>query len=63
MSKIRQDLNELIEDQDSIVCSMASSMKVKFDKYWGSLDDINEVLVMASVLDPRYKMGFLRLSF
>ncbi|GMJ04379.1 hypothetical protein HRI_004107100 [Hibiscus trionum] len=39
---------------------MTSSMIVKFDKYW---KDINVILSMASVLDPRRKLECLSLYF
>lgn len=38
-------------------------MKLKFDKYQGSFNDINKVLAMTTVLDPRYEMQFLRHYF
>ena len=34
--------------------SVAYSMKLKFEKYWGSIDDVNHIIFIAQVLDPRY---------
>ncbi|KAH0987679.1 hypothetical protein GBA52_014856 [Prunus armeniaca] len=31
---------------------MAQNMKLKYDKYWGSLDSVNQFLLIAVVLDP-----------
>ncbi|CAL8989023.1 unnamed protein product, partial [Prunus brigantina] len=42
--------------------SVAISMKRKFDKYWGKVEDINKLLLIAIVLDPRYKMEYLLFS-
>jgi len=38
---------------------MASSMKIKFDKYWGNIEKQNILLYVAVVLDPRYKMKYV----
>ncbi|KAL5580995.1 hypothetical protein UlMin_013437 [Ulmus minor] len=39
---------------------MVSKMKKKFDKYWGNLDNTNLSLYVAAVLDPRYKLGYIK---
>ncbi|KAA0035011.1 zinc finger BED domain-containing protein RICESLEEPER 3-like [Cucumis melo var. makuwa] len=33
---------------------MAMNMKIKFDKYWGSLEKMNKLMFVAMVIDPRY---------
>ncbi|KAI5344302.1 hypothetical protein L3X38_012179 [Prunus dulcis] len=43
----------------TVLKDMACSMKVKFEKYWGDLDKVNQLLMVALVLDPRYKLGNL----
>ncbi|XP_060676328.1 uncharacterized protein LOC132805410 [Ziziphus jujuba] len=42
---------------------MATKMKRKFDKYWGKMDDINPLLLIAIVLDPRYKLDYVEYCF
>lgn len=42
---------------------MAKDMQKKFDKYWGSFANFNPLMVIAVVLDPRYKMKFLKYAF
>nr|GMD25487.1 zinc finger BED domain-containing protein RICESLEEPER 2-like [Ipomoea batatas] len=42
--------------------TMAYEMKKKFDKYWEGLE-INKLLIVSSVLDPRSKMGFVTICF
>ncbi|XLU49334.1 hypothetical protein S245_044148, partial [Arachis hypogaea] len=38
---------------------MACSMKHKYDNYWGPVDKFNQLLLVAVVLDPRYKLDYL----
>ncbi|XLS86818.1 hypothetical protein HN51_036984 [Arachis hypogaea] len=38
---------------------MACSMKNKYHKYWGPVDKFNPLLLVAVVLDPRYKLDYL----
>ncbi|CAL2254202.1 unnamed protein product [Prunus armeniaca] len=40
-----------------------SAYKTKFDKYWGNIREVNQVLIVAVVLDPRYKMDYVQYSF
>lgn len=39
--------------------SVATSMKLKFDKYWGDIEKVNPILFVAQSLDPRYKFDML----
>ncbi|KAK2634787.1 hypothetical protein Ddye_029579 [Dipteronia dyeriana] len=39
---------------------MTVSMKQKFDKYWMGLDKTNNMLIIAVVLDPMYKFGYVK---
>ncbi|XP_028774231.1 zinc finger BED domain-containing protein RICESLEEPER 2-like [Neltuma alba] len=56
-------LNRRANNQSSLLSSMAKSMQIKYDKYWGKFDNFNPLLVIAVVLDPRYKMKFLKFAF
>jgi len=38
---------------------MAMSMKAKYDKYWENVDNINYLLYVAVVLDPRNKLRYV----
>ena len=42
---------------------MAKRMKDKFDKYWENVENMNMLLYIASVLDPRHKLEFVRFYF
>ncbi|VVA36645.1 PREDICTED: zinc finger [Prunus dulcis] len=35
------------------------NIKMKFKKYWGDFDKLNQILMVVLVLDPRYKLGNL----
>ena len=37
-------------------------MKLKFDKYWGDADKMNNLIFLASVFDPREKLEYLAFS-
>lgn len=38
---------------------MASNMRKKFEKYWGDPDKMNVFLLIAAVLDPQSKLGYV----
>ena len=38
-------------------------MKLKYDKYWGSVDRIYLMLFVAIVVDPRYKLKYVKFWF
>ncbi|XP_023750324.2 zinc finger BED domain-containing protein RICESLEEPER 2-like [Lactuca sativa] len=38
---------------------MATKMKEKYDKYWSNSSNINVLLFIAPILDPRYKLGYV----
>ncbi|CAL2279156.1 unnamed protein product [Prunus armeniaca] len=42
---------------------VASLMKLKFDKYWGSFDVMNKLIFLGNVLDLRMKLQILQISF
>ncbi|KAK9286316.1 hypothetical protein L1049_014706 [Liquidambar formosana] len=48
---------------DPCLSSMAVKMKDKFDRYWGNIDKINMMLLVAVVLDPRYKMRYVKFGY
>ncbi|KAL5568167.1 hypothetical protein UlMin_024742 [Ulmus minor] len=53
-------LKKLAITNDILLLHMVSKMKKKFDKYWGNLDNTNLLLYIATVLDPRYKLGYIK---
>ncbi|KAL6585703.1 hypothetical protein OROMI_002347 [Orobanche minor] len=63
---VKAELDELYDrpvdesstEVDIILYEMAEKMRKKFQKYYGSLDDINKLLLVALVLDPHYKLKY-----
>ncbi|KAL4600243.1 hypothetical protein ACB092_11G184500 [Castanea dentata] len=61
---IEDQLQQLCSvDGDPLLKSMAVEMKKKYDKYWGSIDNINLMLFVAVVLDPRYRLKYVNFLF
>ena len=60
---IHMRLKELCEKEDSLLSAMAMGMRRKFEKYWGNGDYINCLLFVVVVLDPRYKLDYLKYCF
>ncbi|KAK2653165.1 hypothetical protein Ddye_013021 [Dipteronia dyeriana] len=60
---IFNQLTSLSTERDPLVSRMAMSMKLKFDKYWKSLDQTNNLLIIAVVLDPMYKLAYVKWRF
>ncbi|XP_059629818.1 zinc finger BED domain-containing protein RICESLEEPER 2-like [Cornus florida] len=56
---IERELSECTKNLDPRLSAMAAKMKVKFDKYWGSIKKVNIMLVVAVVLDPRFKLNYV----
>jgi hypothetical protein len=42
---------------------MGERMMMKYNKYWGDLDKVNEFMFVAVILDPRTKLGSLEFWF
>ena len=51
------------EKDGYLLRKMANYMKTKFEKYWGNFDNLNHLLYVGLVLDPRYKLRFLEYCF
>lgn len=63
LCEMQNQLSKFSKQEDSLVSSIAVSMKKKYEKYWGNVDNINSLLVVAVVLDPRFKMDYLKYCF
>ena len=48
---------------DPLLKGMAQRMKLKYDKYRGSVDRINPILFVAVVVDHRYKLKYVKFWF
>lgn len=56
-------LSDTSKDSHSILSEISRCMQLKYDKYWGPLQEINPFLFIAHVLDPRFKLEKLKLLF
>ncbi|KAK3228849.1 hypothetical protein Dsin_000730 [Dipteronia sinensis] len=63
LCSIATELTTLANSQDYLLSDMAGAMKSKFDKYWGKIEDVNTLLIIALVLDPRYKLDYVKFCF
>uniref|UniRef100_A0A803MM37 BED-type domain-containing protein n=1 Tax=Chenopodium quinoa TaxID=63459 RepID=A0A803MM37_CHEQI len=64
--EVLEVLSCLIEWENSTnmdIRIMGRQMREKFDKYYGDLGKTNIMMLVAVVLDPRYKLRFLKYSF
>jgi len=57
---MRAKLSEFAGGEDLDISSMAYLMKLKFEKYWKTEGNMNYLLFIAVILDPRYKLKYLR---
>ncbi|XP_021751146.1 zinc finger BED domain-containing protein RICESLEEPER 4-like [Chenopodium quinoa] len=53
-------IKKKVLSNDVGVSLMASGMKKKYDKYWENVDNVNLLLYIAIILDPRRKMGYTK---
>lgn len=60
---ISEKLQLLCATSDNDLKIKAEEMFKKFDKYWDGLKNINKMLVIVSVFDPRKKMQFASMCF
>jgi len=41
---------------------MAKGMRIKYDKYYGTLEKMNHLVYITSTFDPRYKLARLEVA-
>ncbi|XP_025652096.1 zinc finger BED domain-containing protein RICESLEEPER 1-like [Arachis hypogaea] len=59
IASINSQLTSWSHNNSELLGTMACSMKAKYDKYWGPVDKFNPLILVAVVLDPRYKFDYL----
>ncbi|XP_025661395.1 zinc finger BED domain-containing protein RICESLEEPER 2-like [Arachis hypogaea] len=59
IASIHSQLTSWSHNNSELLGTMACSMKAKYDKYWGPVDKFNPLILVAVVLDPRYKLDYL----
>ncbi|KAI8540323.1 hypothetical protein RHMOL_Rhmol09G0253900 [Rhododendron molle] len=63
MYNVEVKIEKLIANNDPLLSKMAFDMKKKFDTYWGKGDKINFLLYVAVVLDPRFKLRWVKFCY
>ncbi|KAE8690247.1 hypothetical protein F3Y22_tig00110904pilonHSYRG00114 [Hibiscus syriacus] len=48
-----------ISDDDEGIKKMAAQMMSKYDKYYGNIDNINIMMFVGVILDPRHKLNYV----
>ena len=56
-------ISQLCRSEDVYVSNIAKNMMAKYKKYWGDQDTQNFLLYVAVVLDPRFKLKYVRFCF
>jgi hypothetical protein len=59
---IGSQINKMCNSDDVFLKSMALKMRKKYDKYWGKIEHLNMLLMISTVLDPRYKLKYVNWS-
>ncbi|KAG5222928.1 zinc finger BED domain-containing protein [Salix suchowensis] len=57
------NLLKLCKSRDDVLSGMAMKMMLKFEKYWGYDANQNFILYVANVLDPRFKLKYVKFGF
>ncbi|XP_016466536.1 zinc finger BED domain-containing protein RICESLEEPER 2-like [Nicotiana tabacum] len=52
-------LKEWMEHEDASLKEMAKKIKEKFVKYWGEPEKMNNMIIIASILDPSNKLDYV----
>lgn len=61
---LQTEIDRKMKDgSDPILQRVACGMKQKFDKYWGSFEQMNKIIIIANVLDPRWKLQLQKKAF
>ena len=63
MISMHTSISQLCRSKDVYVSNMAKNMIAKYKKYWGDQDTQNFLLYVAVVLDPRFKLKYVRFCF
>ncbi|KAF7139508.1 hypothetical protein RHSIM_Rhsim07G0239000 [Rhododendron simsii] len=63
MYNVEVQIEKLIANNDPLLSKMALDMKKKFDTYWGKGDRFNFLLYVAVVLDPRFKLRWVKFCY
>ena len=60
---MQRTLQKMATGGDKVINVYACRMKEKFGKYWENFSNVNYLLHVAIILDPRYKMKYVKFCF
>ncbi|XP_057451913.1 zinc finger BED domain-containing protein RICESLEEPER 2-like [Lotus japonicus] len=63
LAVIYSELVQYCHSSNPTLSRMGMDMKLKYDKYWGSIANINHLLYFGVIFDPRYKLKYVRWCF
>ena len=63
LALIQSELMKWAVSGDFLLSGMVVEMKSKYEKYWGNVEKFNTLFYIATIVDPRYKMAYLKWSF
>ena len=57
---MQRTLQKMVNGGDKVIAVYACRMKEKIAKYWENFSNVNFLLHVSIVLDPRYKMKYVK---
>lgn len=63
VARIHMELEKNIVNDDPLLMDMFLSMKSKYDEYLGKIENMNPLLIVAVILDPRYRLAYVNHIF
>nr|KYP49139.1 Putative AC transposase [Cajanus cajan] len=63
LSSIYFELKQSAMNLNTIFAMMGFDIKKKYEKYWGNINNINQLSYFGVIFDPRYKFEFVDWSF
>ncbi|GAU49294.1 hypothetical protein TSUD_89190 [Trifolium subterraneum] len=63
IADIHCELQEACLDLNSVFASVCKEMVEKYNKYWGNVTNMNKLLYLGVILDPRFKMRIIEWKF
>ncbi|KAI5396728.1 hypothetical protein KIW84_062815 [Lathyrus oleraceus] len=63
LASVHCELKRSSMNLNIILASIGYEMKKKYDKYWGEIENINKFIYFGVILDPIYKLGYVKWCF
>lgn len=63
LATIYIELKKSTMDLNGIFANVAKKMLLKYNKYWGNISKMNQLIYFGVIFDPRYKLRFVEWNF